>query len=79
MSVGSLYVMGISDPRSASEQLSNFLDFLAPLENQISDLLRPDAMVHEVKAIPEMKTLEVEPGLHQNPIRSLETPLVNDI
>jgi UDP-GlcNAc:undecaprenyl-phosphate GlcNAc-1-phosphate transferase len=39
MAVGYLHVTGNQDPRTASAQLANFLDFIEPLEAQIVELL----------------------------------------
>ncbi|MDX1964666.1 MAG: MraY family glycosyltransferase [Pirellulales bacterium] len=40
MCIGTLHVVGVQDPRAASVQLAQFLDFLEPLESQIHLLLQ---------------------------------------
>lgn len=64
MTIGTLNVVGLQDPRAASVQLAQFLDFLEPLESQIHEMLQlsPDA-----KPLPALlPKLEAVPGFLGN-------------
>jgi UDP-GlcNAc:undecaprenyl-phosphate GlcNAc-1-phosphate transferase len=61
MPIGTLHVVGVQDPRSASAQLAEFLDFLEPLEAQIHQLLQLPPLT---KGLPNLvPSLEGAPAL----------------
>jgi UDP-GlcNAc:undecaprenyl-phosphate GlcNAc-1-phosphate transferase len=67
MIIGTLHVVGIQNPnRSASAQLTEFLDFLEPLESQLASLLAlPSAVATNQRAASLPAPVQIQGGLGQ--------------